>query len=224
MTTSRSHALGLLLTTVLACPRLLVADTLYEINAQGRRVVIQRNAIVVKEDSSQVIYKHFELKDRRVEKAVLNQRSVPYEVERAKPEERQRIVSLWKRFGYTINVTDQSGRTAKIFDAYIDFYPPGGRGSLLESVPALTMFPITHDEGGADEVEFSSLERVEVQGESLKLTLGSGATKVGKFLSPTSQPSEARILGITDAYDAASPDVFDFSLPLSQAKLLVFEK
>jgi hypothetical protein len=201
----------------------LNADTVYQINAQGRRTVIQRNAIVVKEDTSALIYKHFELKERRVEKAVLNQGSLPYDAERSGAQERQQIVNLWKRFGYTASITDASGKVTKIFDAYLDFYPPGGRGSLLESLPALTVLPIQPDAGGADELEFSNIDRIEAQVDHLKVTLRDGTVKEGKFLMPTTQPAEARLLGITDRYDPASPEVFDFSLPLSQAKLIVFE-
>jgi hypothetical protein len=204
------------------CP--LNADTLYQIGSQGRRVVIQRNAIVVKEDTSAIVYKHFELKERRVEKAILNQGSLPYEAERSGAQERQQIVNLWKRFGYTATVTDASGKVTKVFDAYLDFYPPGGRGSLLESVAALTLLPLQVDAGGgADEVEFSDIDRIESEGDHLKVTLRKGTLKEGKFLMPTTQPVEARFLGITDRYDPASPEVFDFSLPLSQAKLIVFE-
>ena len=201
----------------------LDADTLYQISPQGRRVVIQRNAIVVKEDTSAIVYKHFELKERRVEKAVLYQGSLPYEADLSAAQERQQIVKQWKRFGYTATVTDAAGKVTKVFDAYLDFYPPGGRGSLLESVPALTVLPLQLDAGGADEVEFSDIDRIEAQGDHFKVTLRKGTLKEGKFLMPTTQPVEARFLGITDRYDPASPEVFDFSLPLSQAKLIVFE-
>jgi len=201
----------------------LDADTLYQISPQGRRVVIQRNAIVVKEDTSAIVYKHFELKERRVEKAVLYQGSLPYQADLSGTQERQQIVEVWKRFGYTATVTDASGKVTKVFDAYLDFYPPGGRGSLLESVPALTVLPLQLDAGGADEVEFSDIDRIEAQGDHFKVTLRKGTLKEGKFLMPTTQPVEARFLGITDRYDPASPEVFDFSLPLSQAKLIVFE-
>ena len=201
----------------------LDADTLYQISPQGRRVVIQRNAIVVKEDTSAIVYKHFELKERRVEKAVLYQGSLPYQADLSAAQERQQIVKQWKRFGYTATVTDASGKVTKVFDAYLDFYPPGGRGSLLESVPALTVLPLQLDAGGADEVEFSDIDRIEAQGDHFKVTLRKGTLEEGKFLMPTTQPVEARFLGITDRYDPASPEVFDFSLPLSQAKLIVFE-
>jgi len=201
----------------------LDADTLYQISPQGRRVVIQRNAIVVKEDTSAIVFKHFELKERRVEKAVLYQGSLPYQADLSAAQERQQIVKQWKRFGYTATVTDASGKVTKVFDAYLDFYPPGGRGSLLESVPALTVLPLQLDAGGADEVEFSDIDRIEAQGDHFKVTLRKGTLKEGKFLMPTTQPVEARFLGITDRYDPASPEVFDFSLPLSQAKLIVFE-
>jgi len=40
---------------------------------------------------------------------------------------------------------------------------------------------------------------------------------------PTTQPAEARVLGITEKYDAASQETFDFSVPLSQLKLISFE-
>ena len=153
---------------------------------------------------------------------MLYQGSLPYEGERSSAQERQQIVNQWKRFGYTATITDAAGRISKICDLYLDFYPPGGRGSLLESVAALTLLPIQSD-SGADELEFSDIDRIEVQGDHLKVTLRKGTVKDGKFLMPTTQPAEVRLLGITDRYDPTSPDVFDFSLPLSQAKLIVFE-
>jgi len=219
----RLRCLATILGILVAWSWTLDADTLYQISPQGRRVAIQRNAIVVKEDTSTIVYKHFELKERRVEKAVLYQGSLPYEADLSAAQERQQIVKQWKRFGYTATVTDASGKVTKVFDAYLDFYPPGGRGSLLESVPALTVLPLQLDAGGADEVEFSDIDRIEAQGDHFKVTLRKGTLKEGKFLMPTTQPVEARFLGITDRYEPASPEVFDFSLPLSQAKLIVFE-
>ena len=58
------------------------ADTIYQMNAQGKQVVVQRDAIVVSEDSSFVVYKHFELKDRRVEIVRLNKGSLPTALKR----------------------------------------------------------------------------------------------------------------------------------------------
>ena len=219
----RLRCLATILGILVAWSWTLDADTLYQISPQGRRVAIQRNAIVVKEDTSTIVYKHFELKERRVEKAVLYQGSLPYQADLSAAQERQQIVKQWKRFGYTATVTDAAGKVTKVFDAYLDFYPPGGRGSLLESVPALTVLPLQFDAGGADEIEFSDIDRIEAQGDHLKVTLRKGTLKEGKFLMPTTQPVEARFLGITDRYEPASPEVFDFSLPLSQAKLIVFE-
>ena len=45
----------------------LGADTILQTNPRGKQVVVQRNSIVVAEDSSSILYKHFELKERRVE-------------------------------------------------------------------------------------------------------------------------------------------------------------
>jgi hypothetical protein len=45
----------------------------------------------------------------------------------------------------------------------------------------------------------------------------------GKFIMPTTQPAEVRFLGITDKYDPASQEVFDFSVPLFQLQLISFE-
>src|SRR5271157_4847777 len=82
------------------------ADTIYQTNAQGKQVVVQRDAIVVSEDSSFLVYKHFDLKDRRVEIVRLNRGSLPYRVEAASPDYRRQIVDIWKRFGYKATVTD----------------------------------------------------------------------------------------------------------------------
>jgi hypothetical protein len=40
---------------------------------------------------------------------------------------------------------------------------------------------------------------------------------------PTDRPAEARLLGITEQYDPASAEVFDFSLPLARLKEIRFE-
>lgn len=201
----------------------LSGDTLYQTNAQGKQVVIHRDAVVVKEDSSFLIYKHFELRERRVVKVRLSKGSLPYHVDRSSPSDRQRIVGTWKRFGHTATVTDLAGKSTTVFDVYLDFYPPGGRGSLLESVPPRTTLPILLAAGGADEFEFSRIERVEFQAERLKVTLRSGRVELGQFLKPTDQPVEARLLGITDHYDPASEEVFDFSVPLDRLKAIEFE-
>ena len=199
------------------------ADTIYQMNAQGRQVVVQRDAIVVSEDSSFLVYKHFELRDRRVEIVRLNKGSLPYSVETVRPDARRQIVEVWKRFGFKATVTDLAGKTTRVFDAYLDFYPPGGRGSLLESVAPTTSFTVLLENGSADEAEFSKINQVQVQGDHLKVTLRNGQVEEGKFLMPTTQPVEVRFLGITDQYNPASQQVFDFSLPLAKIKEISFD-
>ena len=199
------------------------ADTIYQMNAQGKQVVVQRDAIVVSEDSSFVVYKHFELKDRRVEIVRLNKGSLPYSVETASPDYRRQIVDIWKRFGFKATVTDLAGKATRVFDVYLDFYPPGGRGSLLESLPPTTIFTVLMDNGSADDVEIPKIDRVQIQGDHLKITLRNGQVEEGKFLMPTNLPAEVRFLGITDQYNPASQQVFDFSLPLASIKEIRFD-
>ena len=79
------------------------------------------------------------------------------------------------------------------------------------------------DNGSADEVEISKIDRVQIQGDHLKLTLRNGQVEEGKFLMPTNQPAEVRFLGITDQYNPASQQVFDFSLPLARIKEIRFD-
>jgi hypothetical protein len=198
-------------------------DTIYQINAQGKQVVIQRDALVVREDSSLIVYKHFDLPERRVTKVTLNKGSLPYTIVPSSPAEQKAIVEIWKRFGYKASVTDLSGKTSRIFDMFLDFYPPGGRGSLLESVPPRTNVPVLLEGGGADEFEFSKIDRIDIQGDRLKVSLRDGQARAGKFLMPTDLPAEVRVLGITDNYSPASEEVFDFSLPLLRAKEIHFE-
>jgi hypothetical protein len=217
----RNTVLSLALLVSLASPS--PADTIYQMNAQGRQVVVQRDAIVVSEDSSFLVYKHFELKDRRVEIVRLNKGSLPYGVQTASPEARRQIVEVWKRFGFKATVTDLAGKATRVFDVYLDFYPPGGRGSLLESVPPVTSFTVLLDNGSGDEVEFPKITRLQVQADHLKMTLRNGQVEEGKFVMPTNQPAEVRFLGITDQYDPASSQVFDFSLPLAKIKEISFE-
>jgi len=201
----------------------LFADTVYQINAQGKQTVIQRDAIVVKEDSNFVFYKHFDLKERRVVKVNLNKGSLPYTVNKSTAADRQQIVDTWKRFGFKARVTDDSGKTTALFDAFLDFYPPSGRGSLLESVPPRTSVTVSLEGGIANEVEFPKIARIEFHGDRMKLTLRSGEVEEGKFVMPTERPAEARLLGITEHYDPASEDVFDFSLPLARLQEIRFE-
>ncbi len=212
-------ALGFLLLLPLG----LGADTIYQTNAQGRRVVVHRDAIVIREDSSVIIYKHFELKERRVVKARLSKGSLPYTLERTDAEDRTRIVGVWRRFGHSATVTDAEGKTTRIDVAFLDFYPPGGRGSLLESVPARTSFPVALESGSFDEFDFSKISRILLSGDSMLITLRDGRTGAARFLMPTTQPAEARLLGMTEDYDPASEEVFDFTLPLHRVKEIRFD-
>jgi len=220
---SRAVDCLLLLASISAPAVALFADTIVQANAQGKLVVIQRDAILVKDDPSFLVYKHFDLKEQRVVKVVLNKGSLPYEVNPSAPEARRQIVETWKRFGHKATLVDDSGKRAELFDLYLDFYPPGGRGSLLESVPPMTKLPLLVDGGGADEIEFSKIARIEVEGSQLRVTLRGGQTEAGKFLMPTDKPAEVRALGITEHYDPASADVFDFSPPLTRLKEIRFE-
>ena len=206
---------------LLAAP--LFADTIYQTTAQGKEVVLQRDAIIIQEDSSFLRYKHFDLKEHRVTVVSLNRGTLAYSVRKSDAAERQQIVNIWKKFGFKATVTTQAGKISQIADVYLDFYPPGGHGSLLESIPARTTFPLQIDKGGADEFDFSKIDRVDIQGDRLSLTLREGQTFTGKILMPTTKPAEVRLLGITDQYDPASKDVFDFSVPLSQLKMISFE-
>ncbi len=211
-----------LLALVFLSARPAPADTIYQTTPQGKEVVVQRDAILVMEDSSWVVYKHFDLKERRVAKVRLNKGSLPYSVDTSGKEDRERIVDTWRRFGYKAVVTDQAGKTTIVCDAYLDFYPPGGHGSLLESLPPRTTFSI-QSERGVDEVEFSDIAWVEFQGDRLKVTLRKGQVNEGRFLMPTERLAEARLLGITDHYDPAGEDVFDFATPLGKLKEIRFE-
>ncbi len=201
----------------------LFGDTIYQTTSQGKEIALQRDAIVVQQDSSFVVYKHFDLKERRVTVVRLNRGSLPFRVQVNDASGRAQIVEVWKRFGYKTTITDQAGKITHVYDLYLDFYPPGGRGSLLESIPPRTSFPVQMDNGGADEIDFSKIDRVEIQGDRLSVTLREGKSVTGKFLMPTTQPAEVRALGITEKYDPASEQVFDFSVPLSQLKLISFE-
>jgi hypothetical protein len=214
--------LSVLMGFVLAASVCLRADDIFQINAQGKREAVQRDAIVIENDSAYLVYKHFDLKDRRVEKVSLTKGSLPYIVETSTADGRRGIVGMWRRFGFTATVTDLSGRTTRIADAYLDYYPPGGRGSLLESVPATTSFTLLLTDGAADEVKFEDIGHVDLAAGLLKITRRDGRVEEGKLLPPTSRPVETRLLGITEKYDPASQDVFDFSVPLSRLKEIRF--
>ena len=198
------------------------ADTIYQTTAQGRQVVIQRSAIVIQDDSSSLTYKHFDLSERRVAKVTLRKGMLPYQVSTSTPGERQEIVQSWKRFSHRATVTDQAGKSTALFNLYLDFYPPGGRGSLLESVPPRTTLPVLLDQGGADDIDFSKIDRIVFQGSRLQLTTREGQVLDGRFLMPTDKPAEARVLGMTDHYDPSSAEVFDFFLPLAKLSEIRF--
>lgn len=201
----------------------VLGDTIFQTNPQGKEIVLQRDAIVVQQDFAYVVYKHFDLKERRVKVVNLNRGSLPFRVQTSDGAGREQIVQTWKRFGYKATITDQAGKITHVFDLYLDFYPPGGRGSLLESIPARTSIPIEIENAGADEFEFDKIDRVEIMGDRLNITLREGKSVAGKFIMPTTQPAEVRILGITEKYEPASRDVFDFSVPLPQLKIISFE-
>lgn len=197
-------------------------DTILQANAKGRGEVVQAHAIVAREDSYAVVYKHFDLKWRRIVEVQLDQGSLPYQVVRSSTAQRQQIINLWKQFGYTVTITDQAGNKTAIYDAYLDFFPPSG-GVFLESVPARTSLPLLLTGGGADEISFSDITSIQVQGDQLTVTRTSGRVETGKLLPPTDQPAIPHFMGITDHYPPGSQDVYDFSLPLAQIRQIHFE-
>src|SRR5436305_12416141 len=89
---SRAVDCLLLLASISAPAVPLFADTIVQANAQGKLVVIQRGAIVVKDDPSILVYKHFDLKEQRVVKVVLSQGSIPYQFNPSAPQSRRQIV------------------------------------------------------------------------------------------------------------------------------------
>ena len=224
MLTTLQVKTAFLLAFLVALALPLKADTIYQATAQGKEQVIQRNAILIKQDSYSLVYKHFDLPDMRVERVQLSKGSLPYTVDISTPQQRARIVDLWKQFGYTASVTDTNGKTTLVYDAYIDFYPPHGEGSLLAAVSPVTSFPLQLNAGGADVQSFSEIARVEFQNGEITLTLRNGRVERGRFLMPTTKPAEARFLGITDMYNPASDDVFDFSEPLYRLRAIVFQQ
>ncbi len=227
---ARQRAFGIALRCLL--PALLIAlaalraapDTITQTNAEGKRLVIQTDAIVVHNDFDAIVYKHFDLQQRRVVLAKLNQGSLPYSVVTSGPAERQQIVNLWKKFGYAASVVTQAGKKLQVYDSYFDFFPaPGGIGAFLESVPPRTNLPILLDGGGADAVDFDKIASIKNQAGRLTVTLSDGKVETGKLLLPTTQPAVVHFMGITDQYKPSSELEYDFSLPLSQIQEIQFE-
>jgi hypothetical protein len=198
-------------------------DTIVQTNADGQRVVVQSNAIVVNQNQYAITYKHFDLKLRRVVKVELQQGSLPYRAVLSSAAERKGIVDVWKQFGYTTLVTTQAGKTSQVYDSYIDFFPPSGIGTFLQTVPPRTNVPILTDQGAADEVEFSDIGTIDSVSGHLKVSLTNGRVETGKFLMPTSEPAVVYFMGVTDRYSPSSTLTYDFSVPLSGIKQIRFE-
>jgi hypothetical protein len=209
--------------TLLPAWSTLAGDTISQSTPTGKIQILQRDAIVVLENSDRLIYKHFDLKERRVVTVSLDKMSLPYHVETSSSAERESIVGLWKKFGFAAIVTDLAGKTTKVYDSYLDFYPPGGRGSLLEAVPPRTSLALLQSNGTGDDVDFEKMLSAEFNGNHVKVTLRDMSTEEGQFLMPTNLPAEARFMGITDQYNPASRDVFDFALPVQRIRKIEFE-
>lgn len=200
------------------------ADTITQVDAEGQTQVIQTQAIVIQNDSYAIVYKHFDLKQRRVVEDRLQQGSLPYAAVVSSASGRRQIVSLWKQFGYTASVAEQNGTKLQVYDAYFDFFPaPGGLGSFLESVPPRTNLPMILNGGGVDEIDFDKIVAIANRGGHLTVTLANGKVESGTFLMPTKQPAVVHLMGITDHYDPSSSKVYDFSEPLSGIKEIHFQ-
>ena len=126
----------------------LLGDTVFQTNSQGKEIVLQHDAIVIQQDSSFVVYKHFDLKERRVTVVRLNRGSLPLRVQLTNASARAQIVENWKHFGYKATITDQAGKITHVFDLYLDFYPPGGHGSCSSRLPPARISPCRSTMGG----------------------------------------------------------------------------
>lgn len=219
----RLKFISLFAVCLLAASLPLRPDTITQTDAAGKAHVILQHAIVIHQDPNTIVFKHFDLKHRQVVKEHLDQGSLPYDVQKSTPSQLQEIVHLWRQFGYAVTITDVSGKKHEIYDMYLDFFPAQGSMSFLESVPSRTTLPILYDRGGADDIDFSDSQEIQIQNDHLRVTLTNGQVKQGKFIMPTSQPAVAKFLGITDAYKPESDDLYDYSIPLSQVKEIQFE-
>ncbi len=202
----------------------LFADTVFRASAQGPPHIVLSQCIVVSQSSSLLQCKHFDLKKRRVVIVQLEQKSLPYTVKISSPQSHQMIVNLWKEFGYTTEITDLQGKTTTLYDSYLDFFPPAGT-FFLRPVPPATHFSIKLEGGGFDEIDFSKISKVEIEGRTLKITLrnGNGPVEQGTMIMPTTQPAVAHFMGITSQYSPENKNVFDFSIPLQKLKEIVFQ-
>lgn len=221
---TRLQSVALALSLVLLSTSLTLADTITQTNAEGQRLVIQTNAIVVENGSDAVVYKHFDLGQRRVVESKLNQGSLPYTVVISSSSERQQIVNLWKKFGYTATVVTNDGKKTELYDCYFDFFPgPGGIGAFLESVPPRTNLPVQFDSGGVDQIDFDQIASIANQQGRLTITLANGKIEHGKFLMPTQQPAVVHLMGISSQYKPGSNQVYDSSIPLPKISEIRFE-
>ena len=198
------------------------ADTIYQRTPQRTERIHHRNAIVVQEDSSSILYKHLDLKERRVVKVRLLKWSLPYRVEKSDPEKRGRIVATWRQFGFTAQVTDKTGKTTKVSALFLDFYPPGGRGSLFTPIPPRTSLPVKLPGGRVIDIEFADIDRIEFHARRMQVHLLEGQVVECEFRTPSSEPAEARLLGMTGNYSPESTDVFDFSLRVDNIQSVKF--
>ena len=198
------------------------ADTIFQRTPQRTERIHHRNAIVVQEDSSSILYKHFDLKERRVVKVRLLKGSLPYRVEKSDPDKRERIVATWRQFGFTAQVTDKTGKTSKVSALFLDFYPPGGRGSLFAPIPPRTALPVLLPGGRVLEIEFADIDRVEFHAHRMQVHLAEGQVVECEFRTPSKEPAEARLLGITGNYSPESKEVFDFSIRVDNIQSVKF--
>ena len=132
-------------------------------------------------------------------------------------------MDIWKRFGFKATVTDLAGKDHPRLRRLPGFLPSRRARLVVGIGPSHNQLHLLMDNGSADDVEISKIDRVEIQGDHLKMTLRNGQIEEGKFLMPTNQPAEVRFLGITDQYNPASQQVFDFSLPLAKIKEIRFD-
>lgn len=199
------------------------ADTIFQQTPQGSERALRRNIIVIREDTNSIFYKHFELKERRVVKIRLEKGSTKTRIERASSTVKKQILDNWKRFGHSGEITDTEGNKKIIYAMYLDFYPPGGRGSLHDTVPPRTTLPVLLRNGGVNEIEFSDIRIIKIQKfNRMVVYLKSGVNLVCEFHMPTYRPAEARFLGMTKSYSVDNDEVFDFFLPLKRLKEIKF--
>jgi hypothetical protein len=168
----------------------LLADSIYEIQVDGKEKLEAQNVIITRTAATgepveylyqtggivntRLLVYYRQGKDGKPEK-------IQYQVVKISIDEKEQLIENWKKAGHTVEVTDKNGVKTKVYNFAIDFTLPEGMASASFYGPSeRTSFSLKDGESKMN-IDFSDIKFIVLNGKKMTIILTDGKELAGEF-------------------------------------------